>query len=111
MTVLSVLRLKLTCLTRLETDPLILLMFRRDLTTNCGPDDPIPPNRVNTTENLQNLRKLMLQYNVDAYYVPLDEVGRRTWISGFSGSNGDVIITQERVNLILRLFLDREKPF
>ena len=86
-------------------------MFRRDLTTNCGPDDPIPPNRVNTTENLQNLRKLMLQYNVDAYYVPLDEVGRRTWISGFSGSNGDVIITQERVNLILRLFLDREKPF
>ena len=40
----------------------------------------------------------MVKYEIDAYYVPLDEVSRRKWISGFSGSNGDVIVTLERVN-------------
>ena len=42
----------------------------------------------------------MVQYEIDAYYVPLDEVGRRKWISGFSGSNGDVIVTLERVRFV-----------
>ena len=74
--------------------------YRRDITTNCGPDDEIPPNRVNTTQNLADLRDLMVQYEIDAYYVPLDEVGRRKWISGFSGSNGDVIVTLERVRFV-----------
>ena len=40
----------------------------------------------------------MVQHGIDAYYVPLDEVGRRSWISGFSGSNGDVIVTKDRVS-------------
>ena len=70
---------------------------KRDLTTNCGPDDEIPPNRVNTTQNLWDLRNVMDQFDVDAYYVPLDNVGRRTWISGFSGSNGDAIVTKNKV--------------
>lgn len=39
----------------------------------------------------------MEQFQVDAYYIPLDEIGRRTWISGFSGSNGDAIVTQNQV--------------
>ena len=67
------------------------------MTTNCGPDDEIPPNRVNTTQNLWDLRNVMDQFDVDAYYVPLDNVGRRTWISGFSGSNGDAIVTKNKV--------------
>ena len=37
---------------------------------------------------------------VDAYYVPLDDIGRRKWISGFSGSNGDAIVTKDRVRLL-----------
>ena len=37
---------------------------------------------------------------VDAYYVPLDDQGRRKWISGFSGSNGDAIVTKDRVRLL-----------
>ena len=60
-------------------------------------DDEIPTNRVNTTQNLWDLRNVMDQFDVDAYYVPLDNVGRRTWISGFSGSNGDAIVTKNRV--------------
>ena len=72
---------------------------KRDLNTNCGPDDEIPPNRVNTTQNLWDLRNIMEQFDVDAYYVPLDNVGRRAWISGFSGSNGDAIVTKDRVYL------------
>ena len=77
-----------------------LNFYRRDITTNCGPNDEIPPNRVNTTQNLADLRDLLVQYEIDAYYVPLDEVGRRKWISGFSGSNGDVIVTLEKVRFV-----------
>ncbi|TRY63290.1 hypothetical protein TCAL_06265 [Tigriopus californicus] len=67
-----------------------------DLTTNCEPDSPIPPNRVDTSQRLQSLREIMVQKNLQAYYVPLDEEGRRSWISGFSGSNGDAIITLDQ---------------
>ena len=67
------------------------------MTTNCEENDEIPPNRINTTERLQALRNVMKQNHVDAYYVPLDEEGRRNWVSGFSGSNGDAIITMDRV--------------
>ena len=74
--------------------------FRRDLTTNCNETDEIPANRVNTTERLQVLRKVMENNQVDAYYVPLDDQGRRKWISGFSGSNGDAIVTKDRVRVL-----------
>ena len=74
--------------------------FRRDLTTNCNETDEIPANRVNTTERLQVLRKVMENNQVDAYYVPLDHQGRRKWISGFSGSNGDAIVTKNRVRTL-----------
>ena len=37
-------------------------------------------------------------FNFDAYIVPLDEQGRREWISGFTGSNGDCIITKTKVS-------------
>ena len=35
----------------------------------------------------------MAQYGLAAYYVPYDAEGRREWISGFTGSNGDAIVT------------------
>ncbi len=40
----------------------------------------------------------MAANGVAAYIVPLDEEGRRTWISGFSGSNGDAIIAADQVS-------------
>ena len=39
------------------------------------------------------LRAVMAQYDLAAYYVPYDAEGRREWISGFMGSNGDAIVT------------------
>ena len=45
--------------------------YRRDLTTNCGPDDATPATRANTTENLAALRSAMAERGVDAYVVPL----------------------------------------
>ena len=70
---------------------------RRDLTTNCGPDDAAPATRANTTANLAALRSVMAERGVDAYIVPLDHEGRREWISGFTGSNGDCIVTMDLV--------------
>ena len=39
----------------------------------------------------------MKENNLDAYIIPLDEEGRRGWISGFTGSNGDGIVTINKV--------------
>ena len=58
-----------------------------------------PPNRVNTTERILQLRLEMEKNNFDAYIIPLDEEGRREWISGFTGSNGDGIVTKNKVKL------------
>lgn len=79
-----------------------LARHRRDITSNCGPDDEVPPNRVNTTERLAALRDLMAQHKPEpltAYIVPMDDEERRTWISGFSGSNGDAIVTMDKAAL------------
>ncbi|CAM6053450.1 unnamed protein product [Sphagnum tenellum] len=70
--------------------------IRRDLGSNCGPDDVPPPNRVDTTARLAALRAEMAGRGLAAYMVPLDEEERRTWISGFSGSNGDSIVTMSQ---------------
>ena len=39
----------------------------------------------------------MERYNFQAYIVPLDDQGRREWISGFTGSNGDCVVTKDKV--------------
>ena len=36
---------------------------------------------------------MMAERGLAAYYVPYDTEGRREWISGFMGSNGDAIVT------------------
>ena len=68
----------------------------RDITTNCGEGDVAPPNRANTTEQLMALRGRMAELGLAAYYVPYDSEGRREWISGFTGSNGDAIVTNAK---------------
>ena len=45
----------------------------------------------------------MEKNNFDAYIIPLDEEGRREWISGFTGSNGDCIVTKDNVKLLLSI--------
>jgi len=71
----------------------------RDITTNCGPDDIPPPNRVNTTERLAVLREEMRRRGLQAYIVPLDDESRLRWISGFSGSAGKAVITMDEARL------------
>ena len=39
----------------------------------------------------------MAERGVDAYIVPLDDEGRREWLSGFTGSNGDCVVTNDLV--------------
>ena len=69
----------------------------RDI-TNCGPNDTVPPNRVNTSLQLELVRLQMKEVNISVVIVPLDYVGRLKWVSGFSGSNGHAAITQDQGN-------------
>ena len=46
----------------------------------------------------------MEKYNFQAYIVPLDDQGRREWISGFTGSNGDCIITKDKVIYFISMY-------
>lgn len=75
--------------------------FTRDI-TNCGPNDTeVPPNRVNTSLQLSMVRGAMAGINVTQLIVPLDTVGRLKWVSGFSGSNGEAVITQDQGRVFL----------
>ena len=67
--------------------------------TNCGPNDTVPPNRVNTSHQLMLVRREMRKANLSLLIVPLDSVGRLKWVSGFSGSNGEAAISQEEARL------------
>jgi len=71
----------------------------RDITTNCGPDDIPPVTRVNTTAQLADLREEMINSNLQAYIVPIDEENRLAWVSGFSGSAGVAVITLDEASL------------
>jgi len=69
----------------------------------CSPGSTIPPTRTDTTGRLENLRRKMLDLNLAGYLVPstdahqseyvAEEDKRRTWISGFTGSNGFAVVT------------------
>ncbi|KAF2106784.1 putative Xaa-Pro aminopeptidase P [Lophiotrema nucula] len=77
--------------------------------------------KVNTTERLAELRKLMKEHEVDVYMVPSEDShqseyiapcdGRREYICGFSGSAGYAVITQEKAALATdgRYFNQAEK--
>ena len=74
----------------------------------------------NIIKNLNNLRELMHQYNIDAYIVPTNDfhgseyVGEyfktRSFISGFTGSAGTFVITKDEAGLWTdgRYFLQAE---
>ena len=72
-----------------------VLRTTRDI-TNCGPNDTVPPNRVNTSLQLTMVRNEMRRMNLSLLIVPLDTVGRLKWVSGFSGSNGQAVISQDQ---------------
>ncbi|CAG0879201.1 unnamed protein product [Darwinula stevensoni] len=76
--------------------------------SNCTDGTSWPPNRVNTTQRLADLRsKISGRY--DAFFIPtadphLAEYGpechdRRSWISGFDGSAGTAIVTTKKAAL------------
>ena len=70
---------------------------------------------------LKNLRKLMKKHKIQAYLVPSTDPhqseyvpamwNRREWFSGFTGSAGDLVITQKQAGLWTdsRYFLQAEE--
>ncbi|XP_069700118.1 xaa-Pro aminopeptidase ApepP-like [Periplaneta americana] len=75
-------------------------LFRRNV---CSSEDPAPLGRVDTTERLRQLRERMVEANVSAYIITSQDEHqseyvsshdqRRAYISGFSGSAGDAVVT------------------
>jgi len=73
------------------------------------------------SRKLSQLRRLMKKYKIDAYLIPGTDAHqseyvpalwqRRQWISGFSGSAGDVAVTAEKAGLWTdsRYFLQAEE--
>jgi len=74
--------------------------------SSCQLGEPVPTTRIDTGKRLKALRKKMREYSIDAYFIgsrdshlsektsPADM--RLQWITGFSGSNGLAVITQEK---------------
>ncbi|MBN2536053.1 MAG: aminopeptidase P family protein [Spirochaetales bacterium] len=66
-------------------------------------------NTETIAKKIEDLRKLMTGYSVQAYIIPGTDTHqneyipsmwkRREWISGFSGSSGDVVITHQKAGL------------
>ncbi|KAL7885923.1 hypothetical protein AOLI_G00062180 [Acnodon oligacanthus] len=77
---------------------------------NCSSVPPyLPPTAVNTTLRLRQLRAAMKPHNISAYIIPgtdahLSEYiaprdARLAWMSGFSGSAGTAVVTQDKAVL------------
>lgn len=76
---------------------------------------------VPTSERLLKLRQLMNKHGIQAYFVPSEDAhqseytanwdGRRSFISGFTGSAGYALVTQEQAALWTdgRYFLQAER--
>ncbi|XP_072285598.1 xaa-Pro aminopeptidase 2 [Pyxicephalus adspersus] len=83
----------------------------RDTTIrNCSISPPyIPPTVTNSTEQLNRLRQEMRNHNISVYIIPAtdphlgeyiaDRERRRQWMTGFSGSAGDAVVTLKRAAL------------
>ncbi|KAH9932540.1 uncharacterized protein B0H18DRAFT_1083271 [Fomitopsis serialis] len=71
--------------------------------------DPIP-ERVDTRDRLDALRSLMAKENLDYYVIPSEDAHgseyvaindkRREWISGFTGSSGQAIISRNNAYMV-----------
>ncbi|XP_053487590.1 xaa-Pro aminopeptidase 2 isoform X1 [Ictalurus furcatus] len=77
---------------------------------NCSIVPPyLPPTATNTTRRLHELRAVMKTYNISAYIIPgtdahLSEYiaprdARLAWMSGFTGSSGTAVVTQDKAVL------------
>ncbi|XP_040181248.1 xaa-Pro aminopeptidase 2-like [Rana temporaria] len=83
----------------------------RDTTIrNCSITPPyIPPTVKNSTEGLARLRQEMRNRNISAYIIPstdphlgeyiADREKRRQWMTGFTGSAGEAVVTMTRAAL------------
>ncbi|EIW83367.1 Creatinase aminopeptidase [Coniophora puteana RWD-64-598 SS2] len=79
-----------------------------------GVDDPIQrrvdKEKVDTAARLEEIRKLMMRDNLDYYVIPSEDAHqseyvakgdkRREWISGFTGSAGQAIISKSTAYLV-----------
>uniref|UniRef100_A0A672T2Z9 Creatinase N-terminal domain-containing protein n=1 Tax=Sinocyclocheilus grahami TaxID=75366 RepID=A0A672T2Z9_SINGR len=69
----------------------------------------LPPTAVNTTLRLRDLRASMIPLNISAYIIPATDAhlseyiaprdARLAWMSGFTGSAGTAVITQNKAVL------------
>ncbi|KAF4091455.1 hypothetical protein AMELA_G00037040 [Ameiurus melas] len=77
---------------------------------NCSLVPPyLPPTATNTTRRLHELRTVMKTHNISAYIIPgtdahLSEYiaprdARLAWMSGFTGSSGTAVVTQDKAVL------------
>ncbi|XP_026991885.1 xaa-Pro aminopeptidase 2 [Tachysurus fulvidraco] len=77
---------------------------------NCSIVPPyLPPTAINTTRQLHDLRAVMKLNNISAYIIPgtdahLSEYiaqrdARLSWMSGFTGSSGTAVVTQDKAVL------------
>ncbi|NP_957326.2 xaa-Pro aminopeptidase 2 [Danio rerio] len=77
---------------------------------NCSANPPyLPPTAVNTTLRLRNIRASMIPLNISAYIIPATDAhlseyiaprdARLAWMSGFTGSAGTAVITQNKAVL------------
>ncbi|XP_073676330.1 xaa-Pro aminopeptidase 2 [Garra rufa] len=77
---------------------------------NCSAIPPyLPPTAVNTTLRLRDLRASMISLNISAYIIPATDAhlseyiaprdARLAWMSGFTGSAGTAVITQNKAVL------------
>ncbi|XP_041111843.1 xaa-Pro aminopeptidase 2 isoform X2 [Polyodon spathula] len=84
--------------------------FHDSSVRNCSVVPPyLPPTTVNTTKRLADLRLLMPTHNVSAYIIPATDAHlseyiavrdkRLTWITGFTGTAGTVVVTNTKAVL------------
>ncbi|KAG1954452.1 xaa-Pro aminopeptidase 2 [Pimephales promelas] len=77
---------------------------------NCSAIPPyLPPTAVNTTLRLRELRESMMRLNISAYIITATDAhlseyiaprdARMAWMSGFTGSAGTAVITQNKAVL------------
>ncbi|XP_062613274.1 LOW QUALITY PROTEIN: xaa-Pro aminopeptidase 1-like [Saccostrea cucullata] len=91
-----------------------------DSRPSCPSSQSVPPNRINTTQRLRDLRTEMNRLGIQAYIIPSEDAHqseytspydkRRQFISGLSGSAGYAIVTQTQAALWTdaRYFLQAE---
>ncbi|NWX59774.1 XPP2 aminopeptidase, partial [Promerops cafer] len=77
---------------------------------DCSADPPyLPPTAANTTARLAVLRGIMRTHSIHAYIVPSTDAhmseyiserdARLSWLTGFSGSAGTAVVTQDKAAL------------